>query len=188
MQNSLESTTLGISWTQFYKNVQTPKYIVISEPIENKESISKFLDVKIIDTPTKDYKKIIESSIINSKIKLNREVSKEYSKELDQLAKLTSCEKINRIEVYDNSHTMGSNNCGAMIVFENGKPCPNLYRKFNIDKITANRGDDISMMKFVLNKRFNSKRIPESPELVIIDGGQTQLKAAIEIISSKATK
>lgn len=180
MENSLESNTLEIFLTQFYKNIQVPKYIVTPLRIENKDAISKFLGTKIIDNPNSNYKKIIENAISNSKSKLNREISNEYSKELEQLEKLASCEKINRIEVYDNSHIMGSNACGAMIVFENGMLRPNLYRKFNIDKVTANHGDDLAMMKFVLNKRFQSKNIPEIPELIIIDGGNTQLRAAIE--------
>lgn len=188
MLNSIESVTLESFLTEFYKKVHPPKCIVLSKKIENKETISKFLGIKIIDNPNSDFKKIIENSIINSKIKLNREVSNEYSKELDQLARLVSCERINRIEVYDNSHTMGVNACGAMIVFENGVLRPDLYRKFNIDKVTANHGDDISMMKFVLNKRFQSKSILALPELIVIDGGQTQLRAALEVRSCDKIK
>lgn len=186
--NAVDSATLESFLTQFYKNLQAPKCIVLSEKIENKDVIEKFLETKIIDNPTSDYRKIIENSINNSKIRLNRESSNEYSKELEQLAKLVSCEKIHRIEVYDNSHTMGVNACGSMIVFENGSLNPNLYRRFNIDKITANHGDDISMMKFVLNKRFRSKSIPEIPELIIIDGGHTQLNAAVESYHPTKTK
>ncbi len=188
MLNSIHSTTLESFLTEFYKKVHVPKCIVLSKKIENKEVISKFLGTKIIDKPNNDYKKIIENSIINSKIKLNREISNEYFKEIEQLEKLVSSEKINRIEVYDNSHTMGVNACGAMIVFENGALRPNLYRKFNIDKITANHGDDISMMKFVLNKRFQSKSIPEYPDLIIIDGGYTQLKTALKVNYSEKIK
>ena len=70
-----------------------------------------------------------------------------------------------------------------MVVFENGSIQKNKARKFNIDDETAQGGDDIQMMRFSLEKRFKSKRIPEIPELIIIDGGRTQLNVAMEVLA-----
>ncbi|MDR1488311.1 MAG: excinuclease ABC subunit UvrC [Holosporales bacterium] len=165
--------------TQFYKIIRPPAIIITSEKLENKEILSKFLNRKIIDNPTGSYKKIIEISIQNVKLKQNNEKF-----DLKPLEILTKIKKINRIEIYDNSHIMGTGACGAMVVFEDGALRPKYYRKFSISSQEARGGDDIAMMKYVLNKRLSSKHISQQPmpELIIIDGGYTQLAAANEII------
>jgi excinuclease ABC subunit C len=181
IKNSPEENIIEDFIIQFYKNVNVPDLIVTNEKLPNRNEIAKFVGAKIINaTMSNEYKKIIERAVDNAKSKLND--SNEYQKELVQLSRLLDMEKINRIEAYDNSHIMGSNACGAMVVFENGKLCPDLYRKFNIDKKTANKGDDIAMMKFVLKKRLQSEKIPILPDLIIIDGGYTQLEAAREVV------
>ncbi|MDR0552511.1 MAG: excinuclease ABC subunit UvrC [Holosporales bacterium] len=184
LENSLEddsvATILESFIGQFYKNIEVPAVIVTSNKLENKRNLEKVLNVKIIDSPTENYKKIIENASENMKFKHNNE----SNIDLSYLENLLNLEGINRIEVYDNSHIMGTNACGAMIVFEEGALRPNLYRKFNIDNKIANKGDDLAMMKFVLQKRINSERIPEIPDLIIIDGGKTQLDAALEVIEN----
>ncbi|MDR1333091.1 MAG: excinuclease ABC subunit UvrC [Holosporales bacterium] len=90
--------------------------------------------------------------------------------------------EIHRVEVYDNSHTQGTNACGVMIVFEGGAIQKSKLRKFNIPDNIASGGDDIAMMKFVLHKRFASSRIPEVPDLIVVDGGITQLTAVKKIV------
>ena len=82
-----------------------------------------------------------------------------------------------RIEVYDNSHIMGTNATGAMIVAGPEGFRKNSYRKFNIK--SAQTDDDFGMMKEVLERRFSrlEKEDPdrasgEWPDLVLIDGGK----------------
>jgi CDP-diacylglycerol--glycerol-3-phosphate 3-phosphatidyltransferase len=98
-------------------------------------------------------------------------------------------ERPERIEVYDNSHIMGTNAYGAMIVggpngFNKGG-----YRKFSI-KSALTPGDDFAMMREVLDRRFGralkedpARAEPGWPDLVVIDGGQGQLTAAREIMA-----
>jgi excinuclease ABC subunit C len=111
-----------------------------------------------------------------------------------------------RIEVYDNSHIQGSNAVGAMIVAGPEGFRKNQYRKFNIRSADLTPGDDYAMMREVLERRFRrllnenprdaeksvaaiaSQVVTDSrpasdedspwPDLVLIDGGQGQLKAA----------
>jgi excinuclease ABC subunit C len=107
--------------------------------------------------------------------------------------------KPRRIEVYDNSHIGGSNAVGAMIVAGPEGFRKNQYRKFNIRSADLAPGDDYGMMREVLQRRF--KRLLEEsprtatgpdedhedspwPDLVLIDGGQGQLKVAQEILAS----
>jgi excinuclease ABC subunit C len=113
-----------------------------------------------------------------------------------------------RIEVYDNSHISGANATGAMIVAGPEGFRKNQYRKFNIRSGDLTPGDDYGMMREVLTRRFKrliseSPRLaaedatvavatgdmphdedPSWPDLVLIDGGQGQLRAAQETLAA----
>jgi excinuclease ABC subunit C len=98
-----------------------------------------------------------------------------------------------RIEVYDNSHIQGSNPVGAMIVAGPEGFMKSQYRKFNIRSQDITGGDDIGMMREVMQRRFSrllkehgarGERSPQGddgappwPDLLLIDGGQGQLNA-----------
>jgi len=100
-----------------------------------------------------------------------------------------------RIEVYDNSHIMGTNAVGGMIVAGPEGFQKSQYRKFNIKSTEITPGDDFGMMKEVLRRRF-SRLVKEEeegaidgkggavrPDLVLLDGGAGQLAAALEIMA-----
>jgi excinuclease ABC subunit C len=94
-----------------------------------------------------------------------------------------------RIEVYDNSHVMGTNAVGAMIVAGPEGFRKNAYRKFNIKRPETAPGDDFAMMREVLGRRFArlEKEDPdrsrgEWPDLLLIDGGKGQLSAVLETL------
>jgi excinuclease ABC subunit C len=124
---------------------------------------------------------------------------------LENLAELFNLDAMpQRIEVYDNSHIMGSNAIGAMIVAGPNGFQKNAYRKFNIKSESLTPGDDYAMMQEVLNRRFSrllqaeadetenqeSRKATENqriagtwPDLVLIDGGAGQLGAALEVFA-----
>lgn len=176
---------------QFYSAVFIPSAIITNIKLKNKESIVDFISkryskkVQIQQGTSGPYKKIILSCEANAKIKLYKESNSEYEKQLQELSKMIKKSKINRIETYDNSHIQGTNACGVMIVFEDGKLQKSKVRKFNISEMVANSGDDLSMMKFVLQKRFKSESIPEKPDLLLIDGGKTQISAVNQILEKQ---
>lgn len=89
----------------------------------------------------------------------------------------------NRIECFDISHTMGEATVASCVVFDQNGPVKSDYRRFNIHDIQA--GDDIAAMRQVLTRRF--KRLQKDnaslPDLVLIDGGQSQLSAAREVLA-----
>jgi len=90
-------------------------------------------------------------------------------------AKIPPQWRFKRIEAYDISNIQGKEAVGSMVVFTQGKPDKNQYRKFKI-KIEG-KPDDIAMMEEVLSRRFAHPEWPY-PDLILIDGGIAQLNVA----------
>ncbi len=84
-----------------------------------------------------------------------------------------------RMECFDISHTMGEATVGSCVVFENGQPFKEDYRRYNITGITP--GDDYAAMRDVLERRYKKLMAGEGklPDLILIDGGRGQLNAAV---------
>ncbi len=101
-------------------------------------------------------------------------------KALQQIAELLGLPHVPvRIEGYDISHISGSSVVASMVVFTNGVSDRSSYRKF---KLSKQRNDDVANIREVLARRFSEKNIKAwgRPDLILIDGGQGQLTAAIE--------
>lgn len=102
------------------------------------------------------------------------------SEEVEGIQKIIGSEKeIRRIECYDISHISGTNMVGSMVVFTDGQPDRDQYRRFRIK--TVKQVDDYASLQEVLERRFHNDWDP--PDLLVIDGGKGQLNASIEIIN-----
>ena len=121
---------------------------------------------------------------------------------LDELREELSLPDVpRRIECYDNSNIQGTSPVAGMVVFLDGRPAPRQYRKFRIK--TVEGADDFATMREVLRRRFKraagriERRALETgetdasaddgdawdlPDLVIVDGGKGQLRAAAEVM------
>ena len=88
-----------------------------------------------------------------------------------------------RMECFDISHTLGEATVGSCVVFENGQPFKEDYRRYNITGITP--GDDYAAMRDVLERRYKKIMAGEGklPDLILIDGGRGQLNAAVAILN-----
>lgn len=84
-----------------------------------------------------------------------------------------------RIEGYDISNIQGTSATGSMVVFENFEPAKNEYRKFRI--FGLNTPNDTAMLQEVIRRRLNHTEWP-MPDLFLIDGGQGQLNAVLEVL------
>jgi excinuclease ABC subunit C len=96
-------------------------------------------------------------------------------KELDDLKNILKLEKLERIEAYDISHTAGKQVVGSMVVFTNGIKDSKWYRRF---KTKTEKNDDVAAMGEILNRRLKHIEWPW-PELIVVDGGLSQLTAAM---------
>jgi len=88
-----------------------------------------------------------------------------------------------RIELFDNSHLQGSSPVGAMVVFINGEPVKKMYRKFHIEQ--NEKRNDLASMKEVIYRRYSRlvNEAGELPDLILVDGGLEQVKAASESLT-----
>jgi excinuclease ABC subunit C len=135
-------------------------------------------------------RQLIAQAASNAKQALARKLaeSSAQAKLLQRLAeRLELPEPPARVEVYDNSHIMGTDALGAFIVAGPEGLNKSAYRKFTIRSQELVPGDDYAMMREVLTRRFTrlQKEDPERqsgqwPDLVIIDGGPGQLSTALE--------
>ena len=100
---------------------------------------------------------------------------------LKELQELLNLEKPpRRIEGYDVSHQSGKNTVGSMVVFINGASARSEYRKF---KIRTSTSDDLKSMKEMISRRLKHKEWV-FPDLIILDGGETQVNAILPLVES----
>lgn len=117
----------------------------------------------------KNLEKVIENSHLDNI----------YIDACSKLATLLQVERVNRIECYDTSHNHGSSAVAAMTVYANGKIDHSLYRKFNLND--SINGDDLLALETVLKRRLANKELPV-PEVILVDGGKTQLAISKKLI------
>ena len=184
---------------QFYEDKPVPKLILVSiEPAECDLLTEAFClksgrRVELSVPKRGEKRQLVDHALTNAREALGRKMaeSSAQSKLLAQVCEAFGLEGTpERIEVYDNSHIMGTNAVGGMIVAGPDGFQKNQYRKFNIRDTELTPGDDYGMMKEVLRRRFarlakdeEAGENPPRPDLVLLDGGAGQLAAAEEIMA-----
>ena len=173
----------------FYeKGVLKPKEILVPSVVDS-NIIESVLEVKV-KAPQKGLKlKLVDMANENAKISLENEFEmikrdeKKTSGANDKLAQLLNINPLDRIEIFDNSNLFGSFNVSGMVVFIDGRPNKNEYRKF---KITVDKNDDYGTMKEVIYRRYFRvlRDNLTMPDLIIVDGGMGQINIAKEVIDS----
>jgi excinuclease ABC subunit C len=195
-----EAEVLSSFLVQFYEEMPPPKRILLDRDLPDRELLEEALGERAerkisIERPQRgDRRKLIEQARRNAEEALDRRMAEttsqaEVLRELADTFELPDVPK--RIEVYDNSHFMGTDATGAMIVAGPEGFRKNSYRKFNIKRTETTPGDDFAMMREVLERRFArlEKEDPERntsewPDLLVIDGGRGQLSAACEMMEN----
>jgi excinuclease ABC subunit C len=191
-----EAEVLSSFLVQFYEDMPPPKRILVDRSLADSELLEEALSERAgrqvaIEIPQRGARrKLIDQARRNAEEALERRLAETTTqgKILRELADTFElAESPKRIEVYDNSHIMGTNATGAMIVAGPEGFRKNSYRKFNIKRPETQPGDDFAMMREVLERRFArlEKEDPdrasgEWPDLLLIDGGKGQLSAVCE--------
>ena len=193
-----EAEILSSFMTQFYAEVPPARLILVDRALDDEATMCEALaeqagrKVQIRQPQRGHQKRLMEQAQRNAVEALNRRLAESatQSKLLADLAETFDLEKApQRIEVYDNSHIMGTNAVGAMIVAGPEGFRKNAYRKFNIKNPETEPGDDFAMMREVLGRRFArleredpDRQSGEWPDLLLIDGGKGQVAAVCETL------
>ena len=179
-----------------------PREVVVRTAPEDEEAMSSWLTEKLANAhgakvrftaPLKGEKaELVEMAESNArhtllryKVKTNYE-DKRVNEALLQLESALALPRPpHRIECFDISTIHGSYTVASMVVFTNGKPDKNQYRRFKI-KTPLDEANDFLSMQEVLGRRYSDERMADSrfgskPDLIILDGGKPQLSAALEM-------
>lgn len=198
-QGDTRSEIISQFMKQYYGGTPyIPNVIMLQEEIEDADIIAKWLsDIKkrrvSIITPKKgDKEKLVELAYKNAKMVLiqdGEKIKREQQRTtgaMEEIAGWLGLSHIRRAEAYDISNTNGIESVGSMVVFEDGKPKKNDYRKFKIK--TVKGPDDYKSMREVLTRRF--KRALEGsagfdvyPDLIMMDGGRGQVNIALDVLN-----
>lgn len=206
------SEILNAFLAQFYDDKPVPKQILLSETVDEQELLSAALGEKAghkvtISVPQRGEKKdIVDHVLGNAREAHGRKLAETSSQArlLKGFAETFGMPYIpRRIEIYDNSHIMGTNAVGGMVVAGPDGFVKNQYRKFNIKSTDITPGDDFGMMREVMTRRFSrllkeegrpdrsqpvspedavDMPFPSWPDVILIDGGQGQMTAVRTIL------
>lgn len=198
---------------QFYTEAATiPEQVMLPQEIEERIIISQWLrskrggkKVELSVPKTGQPKDLVQMAAENASETLQAlraQWQADAHRQETALNELQTALKLsappNRIECYDVSHTQGVATIGAMVVFEQGVPAKNLYRKFNIESTSIGAPDDFASMEEMLARRFKRWKSSQEtettvgskkdasfsflPDLIIIDGGKGQLSRVVKVL------
>lgn len=195
---------------QFYAGTPfVPHEIWVQEELEDAEVIASFLTarrgqkVRFVVPKIGEKERLVELAEKNAKMVLSQDKEKIKREELrtigamNQIGSWIGLSGIKRVEAYDISNISGFESVGSMIVYENGRPKRNDYRKFRIR--TVQGPNDYASMREVLLRRFShgleeTKKLEAEggdlamgsftrfPDLLMMDGGRGQVNIALEVL------
>lgn len=195
---------------QFYAGTPfVPRELWVQEELDDSEVISRWLSgkrgqkVRIVTPKKGEKERLVELAGKNAALVLSQDKEKIKREELrtigamNQVADWLGLEGVKRIEAFDISNISGYESVGSMIVYEDGKPRRNDYRKFKIKTVVG--ANDYASMKEVLTRRFTHgleelEQLRETgvsgdfgsftrfPDLLMMDGGRGQVNIALEVL------
>ena len=199
---------------QFYDDKPVPRSILLSETVEEMDLLTAAFcekaghKVQVLVPQRGEKRELVEHVIANAREAHGRKLAETASQSrlLQGFAETFALPYVpRRIEIYDNSHIMGTNAVGGMVVAGPEGFVKNQYRKFNIKSTDITPGDDFGMMREVMTRRFSrlikEEGIPDRaaqavaaedmadapfpawPDVILIDGGQGQMTAVRAILA-----
>ncbi|KER00999.1 excinuclease ABC subunit UvrC [Photorhabdus temperata] len=189
--DEIVQTFLGQFYLQGSQNRTLPSEILLDFALQEKDILSDSLSeisgrkIHIQTRPRGDRAHYLKLARTNAATALITRLSQQSTihRRLESLAHLVQLAKIQRMECFDISHTMGEQTVASCVVFDSNGPLRSEYRRYNISGITP--GDDYAAMNQVLRRRYG-KALDESkiPDIIFIDGGKGQLAQAIDVFQS----
>ncbi|TYC64657.1 excinuclease ABC subunit UvrC [Stappia sp. BW2] len=190
-----EADILESFLAQFYDDKPAPRQILLSHELSEQDLLAQALSertgrkVDVANPKRGEKKELVDHALTNAREALGRRLAETSSQArlLKGVAEAFDLAQTpRRIEVYDNSHIMGTNAVGGMIVAGLEGFAKGQYRKFNIKSEDLVPGDDYGMMREVLTRRFSrllkeharEDKKPETDEPALEDGEDSDLETA----------
>lgn len=180
---------------QYYSGTPSlPKEILVPELPDEQQILEAYLSerrgakVQILVPQKGDKKKILDLATENARLVLSQDMERVRRQEkrtigaANEIAQMIGIPSANRMEAYDISNISGVLSVASMVVFEQGKPKKNAYRKFRLRTVTG--PDDYASMKEVLSRRFTDERMDVLPDVIMMDGGKGQVNVALMVLDS----
>ncbi|MEG1475285.1 MAG: excinuclease ABC subunit UvrC [Longicatena sp.] len=171
---------------QYYHANPLPQEILLPNTYDATH-LQEILDTKILQPIRGDKLKLVEMVIHNAKNSHKQKfdlVERKESRRIEGMEQLCNLlqKEVHRIELFDNSHISGTFNVSGMVVYHDGLPCKKEYRTFRLDTYRS----DLDSMKEVVYRRYFRilKEAGKFPDLLIVDGGFLQIRAAKEILTA----
>ena len=173
---------------KYYDKGVLPREVLVPSIVDDK-LLSDYFNIKV-KVPERGVKrKLILMANDNAKKQLEDEIEllskneEMTSKANEELREVLGLDKLDRIELFDNAHLFGTYNVSGMVVFIDGKPAKNEYRKY---KISVDKNDDYGTMKEVVYRRYFRVLMDDltRPDLIIVDGGIGQMNVAKDVLDS----
>ena len=204
-EEAIDPEILAAFLTQYYANASSiPREILLPTGVDHQDVISTWMSglrgrkVEVKNPQRGEKRALVAMASDNAKFSLKQDqkqtaLRKEPSGALIELVDGLGLNGFpQRIEAFDISNTQGEEATGSMVVFENGRPRRDAYRRFKVH--LSGKPDDYAMMKEVVRRRFRRGlaelanptitrgKFSELPDLVLIDGGKGQLKVAVDVL------
>ncbi|HBE10444.1 MAG TPA: excinuclease ABC subunit C, partial [Lachnospiraceae bacterium] len=180
---------------QFYSGTPyVPKEILTEYVIPEDTLIEDYLTeisghkVKLTRPQKGEKVKLLQLAKENASLVLSQDIERIKRKEKRtigatmEIAEILGIEKASRMEAFDISNISGYLSVASMVVFENGEPRKNAYRKFRLRTVTG--PDDYASMKEVLSRRFTDDKLGTLPDVLMMDGGKGQVNVAEAVLNS----
>lgn len=183
-------TFLGQFYLQAHQGRSIPDSIVIDHSLAGKEMLQTLLSeqagrqVQIQDKVKGEKNRYLQLAQTNASVALTTQLKQQgrIEERYQALQQLLHMDKIQRMECFDISHTMGENTIASCVVFGSEGPLKSDYRRFNIE---GTHGDDYAAMEQVLKKRYDKDLTAEKiPDIIFIDGGKGQLNRALAVFDN----
>lgn len=183
-------TFLGQFYLQAHQGRSIPDSIVIDHSLAEKEMLQTLLSeqagrqVQIQDKVKGEKNRYLQLAQTNASVALTTQLKQQgrIEERYQALQQLLHMDKIQRMECFDISHTMGENTIASCVVFGSEGPLKSDYRRFNIE---GTHGDDYAAMEQALKKRYDKDLTAEKiPDIIFIDGGKGQLNRALAVFDN----
>ncbi|MCK5827765.1 excinuclease ABC subunit UvrC, partial [Candidatus Bipolaricaulota bacterium] len=204
-EDTTDAEILEAFITQYYAAASSiPRELLLSADIEHRDLLGSWLSElrgrKVnIKTPQRGEKRsLVRMASDNARYALLQDLKQTSLKKETSTALIELVDGLaltgfpQRIEAFDISNTQGEEATGSMVVFENGRPRRDAYRRFKVH--LSGKPDDYAMMKEVVRRRFRrglaelsnptlgQGKFSELPDLLLVDGGKGQLKVAVNVL------